>query len=179
MNRDQYLSFLLDYEKMFDNIASAVLIPIEPIVRDAFGSIVAARIAQYVAAGLILDGLCDQVDLDVIRAHIMKVIHEVMKPIEAVIKSVNLAIYAIYAIKQAWDAIPTLEEYTDYLLKELQSKAYALLQEAIPALITSLICGTRFTVTTTFTLKNIISRTLITTSIIVAVKTLWEQYEGR
>lgn len=178
MDRKLFINFLGDYESMIAQIESGFWGPCEDVAKAAYGATVAKKIAQMATMGLVLDGMCERVDMDIIRTTIHKVIRKVIGPIRQAIVIVNATMAQVVAVQQAWEAIPSLEEYSDVLLKQFESQTKTAIEAAIPTLIETLACGTKFELKCAGGLKQILTASFIQPIVLTAAKTTWEKYEA-
>ena len=176
MNKWQYLTFLTDYESVIEDIINDFFGPCEKIMKAIFTEIEIRNLAEIGTLGILLDGLCDKVNDDVIRLSAQKAVSEAAKYIRLAVGEMNTALAITAHLYQTWDAVPEWDEYKKYLEDMIENKLIQLINLALPALIKQLVCGTKMNIRGMFQMKGVFSEQFVSDKVIESFKNYWDTF---
>lgn len=178
MNHKEFKYFLEHGSSMItDNVITDLYSDIEKIVKAAHLTEIVQKAAVYKSVGVIAINLCETSDLDRIRSMTVNLIQKVVKPIRIAIDTYNSVMMIAFSVKQAWDSIPTIDEYSDLLWESIKGKILALIKNELLSMLESMVCGTRFQRVSISQIAQSLSLPAIQAVILTGVKTVWLQCE--
>lgn len=138
----------------------------------------ASETQKYAQFGLILSGLCEDADQKNMQNYCLGIIERISSDILKSIRAVQGTLLLANELRQAWDAVPTWDEFAAYLREELEEKMVRAALGTVIGLLKAAACGTRYQKMFLVSCKGIVSAAMIKTAVMTSLKTLWDLHSA-